>query len=164
MNWYTHYIGDYLRDTMHLSWLEDLAYRRLLETYYATEKPIPTSVQQVFNICRTRSKEQEAAVTDVLRMFFIKTEKGYSHEKVEEILAKSKYVQQKRAKAGSWDRGKKVTSVEQVSNKLATVSLPLPLDKSKAKARCKKHPNSGPTDHGDCYGCYVELVQSRSTQ
>lgn len=31
MNYYPFHIGDYLTETAHLSWLEDCAYRRLLD-------------------------------------------------------------------------------------------------------------------------------------
>ena len=34
----TEHIGDYLSATRHLSWEEDAAFRRLLDTYYSTEK------------------------------------------------------------------------------------------------------------------------------
>ena len=40
MNYYPFHIGDYLSATRHLSWEEDAAYRRLLDTYYTTEKPV----------------------------------------------------------------------------------------------------------------------------
>ena len=31
MNFYKHHLGDYYKDTVHLSWMEDCAYRRLLD-------------------------------------------------------------------------------------------------------------------------------------
>lgn len=39
MNFYPFHIGDYLSHTAHLSDAEDLAYRRMLDLYYQTEKP-----------------------------------------------------------------------------------------------------------------------------
>src|ERR1044071_4360978 len=86
MNWYTHYIGDYLKDTMHLSLTEEGVYRRLLDNYYATEKPIPTDVQQVFNICRTKTAADRKAVESVLRQFFVVDGEGYRHGRVEKEL------------------------------------------------------------------------------
>ena len=41
VNYYPHHIGDYSKDTSHLTMLEDAAYRRMLDVYYATEKPLP---------------------------------------------------------------------------------------------------------------------------
>ena len=42
MIWYKRFIADYKRDTGHLSMLEHGAYQALLDTYYLTEKPLPS--------------------------------------------------------------------------------------------------------------------------
>jgi len=39
MNYYPFHIGDYISHTSHLSDAEDLAYRRMIDLYYQTEKP-----------------------------------------------------------------------------------------------------------------------------
>ena len=41
MNYYERHIGDYLKDTAHLSLLEHGIYGRLLDIYYTREEPIP---------------------------------------------------------------------------------------------------------------------------
>lgn len=41
MHFYDFNIGDYAKKTQHLSNEEDLAYRRALDMYYDTEKPLP---------------------------------------------------------------------------------------------------------------------------
>lgn len=43
MNFYEHHLGDYMRDTAHLSMIEDAAYRRLLDAYYIREAPLPAA-------------------------------------------------------------------------------------------------------------------------
>lgn len=50
MNYYPFHIGDYASATRHLSWDEDAAYRRLLDLYYTTEKPIPLDERSVFRL------------------------------------------------------------------------------------------------------------------
>jgi uncharacterized protein YdaU (DUF1376 family) len=40
MNWYKFHLGDYLKNTGHLSDAHDLALRRLLDLYYLTEQPL----------------------------------------------------------------------------------------------------------------------------
>ena len=41
MNFYPFHIGDYASATRHLTWIEDAAYRRLLDVYYVKEGPLP---------------------------------------------------------------------------------------------------------------------------
>ena len=43
MHYFNFNIGDYASHTRHLSLLEDLAYRRLLDAYYLSEKPFQGS-------------------------------------------------------------------------------------------------------------------------
>lgn len=69
MNYYEHHLGDYAKDTAHLSMLEHGAYRMLLDRYYGTEVGIPES--QAHRICRAKSRDEKAAVDAVLEEFFI---------------------------------------------------------------------------------------------
>ena len=75
MNYYPHHIGDYRSATLHLSDLEDLAYRRLLEMYYDTEKPIPADTQWVSRRIRLGLDVVETVLND----FFTLTENGFFH-------------------------------------------------------------------------------------
>jgi len=50
MNYYQHHLGDYLRDTAHLSMLEDGAYRRLIDAYYIRERPLPGELREVYRL------------------------------------------------------------------------------------------------------------------
>jgi uncharacterized protein YdaU (DUF1376 family) len=44
--WFKRYVGDYLRDTSHLSLSEDGAYNRLLDRYYAASTPLPADLER----------------------------------------------------------------------------------------------------------------------
>lgn len=79
MNYYEHHLGDYLRDTAHLSMLEDGAYRRLLDAYYIREAPLPSSIREVFRLVRASSKRDREAVETVLREFFVESLEGWTH-------------------------------------------------------------------------------------
>lgn len=68
MNYYERHLGDYARDTAHLTMLEHGAYGLLLDRYYATELPIPAD--QAYRLARARTKEERQAVDDVLSEFF----------------------------------------------------------------------------------------------
>ncbi|MFC4729507.1 YdaU family protein [Coralloluteibacterium thermophilus] len=68
MNYYERHLGDYARDTGHLTPLEHGVYTLLLDRYYATEQGIPED--QAHRVCRARSKDEKEAVDAVLSEFF----------------------------------------------------------------------------------------------
>lgn len=83
MNYHPHHIGDYSRDTAHLSMLEDAAYRRMLDLYYASERQLPKNRQAIYRLVRARSKPEQLAVDIVLGEFFIETESGWQNTRAE---------------------------------------------------------------------------------
>lgn len=93
MNYYSHNIGDYRRDTGHLSLLEHGIYRQLLDTYYLDEKPIPLDEAKVMRTHSVRSAEEMQALKNVLSDFFVSTPEGYIHKRcdieIEAFHAKS---------------------------------------------------------------------------
>jgi uncharacterized protein YdaU (DUF1376 family) len=93
MHYYQHSIGDYRRDTMHLTLLEHGVYRQLIDLYYLNECELNANALRL--IC-ARSSDEIQAAESVLNEFFIKTDNGYKHKRCDaEIL---KY-QDKSAKA-----------------------------------------------------------------
>ena len=73
MHYYQFHIGDYKSHTHHLTLMEDLAYRLLLDHYYLHESPI--SQRDIARQIGMREHEQE--VLTVLNEFFISTDKGF---------------------------------------------------------------------------------------
>jgi uncharacterized protein YdaU (DUF1376 family) len=90
VNYYQHHIGDYSKDTAHLSMLEDAAYRRMLDVVYATEKPLPKDQLSIYRLVRARSHAEKLAVDVVLGEFWIEGEHGWHNKRVEEELAKAR--------------------------------------------------------------------------
>lgn len=86
MNYYEHHLGDYAKDTAHLTMLEDGAYRRLLDRYYGTEQGIPAD--QAHRIARARTREEKAAVDAVLEEFFTLDDGVWKNSRAEEEIAK----------------------------------------------------------------------------
>lgn len=83
MNFYAFHLGDYVSATAHLTWDEDMAYRRLLDAYYSREAPIPTDQRQAYRLARASTEEQREAVDTVLAEFFEETESGWVHFRCE---------------------------------------------------------------------------------
>ncbi len=88
MNYYEHHLGDYAKDTAHLSMLETGAYRLLLDRYYGTEQGIPAD--QAHRIARARSKDEKAAVDAVLDEFFRLEDGVWINKRADEEIARYK--------------------------------------------------------------------------
>lgn len=85
MHYYQHSIGDYRRDTMHLTLLEHGVYRQLLDLYYLNECELNANALRL--ICARDAEEIKAAET-VLDEFFIKTDVGWKHKRCDVEIAK----------------------------------------------------------------------------
>ncbi len=111
MNYYPFHIGDYASSTRHLSWDEDAAFRRLLDVYYTTEKPLPLELRQVFRLVMASSELQREAVETVLNEFFVKTEEGWFNSRAcQEIDAMRDKQHKQREKANKrWHKPEAVS-------------------------------------------------------
>jgi len=69
MNYYERHIGDYLKDTAHLSLLEHGVYTRLMDVYYTREGAIPAA--EAARLIGARSKDERQALAAVLSEFFV---------------------------------------------------------------------------------------------
>lgn len=108
MNYYPFHIGDYAKKTRHLSWDEDMAYRRLMDAYYLQEGPLPGDKRQVYRLVMAATKAQREAVDVVLAEFFELREGGFSNHRCDEELSKWKAKGEKAAASAKakWDRAK----------------------------------------------------------
>lgn len=87
MNYFEHHIGDYDADTAHLSWIEDMAYTRLMRLYYRRERPIPREVPEACRLIRATSRVEKQAVEAVLREFFEVREDGWHQARCDSEIA-----------------------------------------------------------------------------
>ena len=103
MHYYQFNIGDYQSHTAHLSELEDLAYRRLLDWIYLHEKPIPLEIKEVARNIRMRTHCESIAI--VLQEFFVGTETGWVSDRVQREIAKAGDKSQKASQSAKarWD-------------------------------------------------------------
>ena len=98
MNYYSFHIGDYASHTRHLSHLEDLAYRRLIDAYYLSEKPFMGSPADIAKDIGMMSEIEE--VHYVLSKFFESTDIGWINKRCDEEIAKYHGKQEQAIKAG----------------------------------------------------------------
>ena len=112
MHYYQFNIGDYASHTRHLSLMEDLAYRRLLDLYYLHEEPISDCLTSVARLIGMKDYENE--VSAVLNEFFtpgivgwenIRANKeiAHYHSKIEQASKAGKASAERRFNARSTD-------------------------------------------------------------
>lgn len=87
MHFYAFNIGDYASHTRHLTHMEDLAYRRLLDLYYLHEQPLNARLTVVARLINMREFESE--VQAVLEEFFDLIEgTGWVHHRADDEISK----------------------------------------------------------------------------
>jgi uncharacterized protein YdaU (DUF1376 family) len=112
MHYYQFNIGDYVSHTRHLSPIEDLAYRRLLDAYYLTERPLSVGLTSVARQIGLREYEQEVGM--VIQEFFVLGEHGWTNNRADKEIAhyKSKVDQASRAGKASAERRSNARSTD----------------------------------------------------
>jgi uncharacterized protein YdaU (DUF1376 family) len=120
MHYYQFNIGDYKSHTEHLSEMEDLAYRRLLDWYYLHEAPIPLDLDEVGRQIRMRSHTECIAL--VLREFFEQTKKGWVSHRANIEIAKAgeKSSKAKASATARWNKEKNANALLTQSESNAT--------------------------------------------
>lgn len=117
MHYYQHHIGDYRRDTIHLSLLEHGAYRQLMDCYYLAESPLPTEPEALFRKLVARTEEEREAVRIVLAEFFRLTPEGWIHTRcdreIESFRAKVDQARENGRRGGRPVAGKKTATAEE---------------------------------------------------
>lgn len=84
MHYFQFHIGDYKSHTHHLSVIEDIAYRRLLDHYYLHESPLKQ--RDIARQIGMRDYEQE--VLSVLDEFFVSSDVGFVNPRADEEISK----------------------------------------------------------------------------
>jgi uncharacterized protein YdaU (DUF1376 family) len=98
MNYYEHHIGDYQRKTAHLTLAEHGAYTLMLQTFYATERPLPADRKVLYRLLRADSVAERKAVDSVTAQFWERTDAGLTNNRAGEVLDNYKrWVDQQKA-------------------------------------------------------------------
>ena len=100
MHYYSFNIGDYRKDTVHLSPIEHYIYRTLIDMYYLSEEPIPKETHWVMRRLNLGSQEEEMALKNVLNDFFYEADGGFRHERIDAEIEKYQANAEKNRKNG----------------------------------------------------------------
>lgn len=146
MNNYPRHVGDYIRDTVGLSMLEEGAYTRLLDQYYARELPLPREKAQLYRLARATTAAERKAVDAVIAQFFLPSPDGHRQSRADRELAKW-YERSESARQSAqrrWSERNAKADANAMRTHMPTDSegnatqYPVPNTQGKAKARASR--------------------------
>lgn len=107
LNYYERHIGDYLKDTSHLSLLEHGIYTRLLDVYYTRECGLDAG--DVARLIGARARDEKAALSAVLNEFFVLKDGAYTQDRCDREIVRYQDKQRKaKASAGArWSQSQR---------------------------------------------------------
>lgn len=141
MNFFKLYIGDYQRDTAHLSIAEHGAYMLMLQHYYATERPLPSG-KALHRMLRAHEAEEREAVDSVVKQFWTSTEDGLINKRAGVEIRKAEAQAEANAKV-TRDRIAK-RNVQRTRNESSDESLNESCNESKRDRSTIDQPNQTP--------------------
>ena len=143
MHYYQFNIGDYQSHTAHLTEIEDLAYRRMLDWCYLHEKALPIDPGDVARLVRMRSHSE--SVASVLREYFECREEGWIHLRVIQEILKVGIKSEKASESAKarWGKAKDANALPTQSDSNATQD-PLPITRN-TKPKTQKNTVAPPT-------------------
>ena len=142
MHYYQFNIGDYASHTRHLSLIEDLAYRRLLDIYYLHERPLNDCSATVARLIGMAEYQEQ--VETVLVEFFEHIEGGFVNPRADKEISHfhSKLEQASRAGKASAQRrlSERSTGVQPTNNHKPITNNQETITKEKTATRGSRLP------------------------
>jgi len=130
MHYYQFNIGEYASHTGHLTPIEDIAYRRLLDLAYTTELPLVKDVKQLARLVKMREYEQE--ISAMLKEFFFEADDGWLNNRVIKEIERTgrKSEAARNSAALRWDAERKRLQCERTANGMPSDATNNPLPKT----------------------------------
>ena len=104
--YYQFNIGDYRKDTAHLSLLEHGIYRQLIDTYYTKEGKLEADMDNLMRTHSIRNADEVRAFENVIKDFFVEQDGMLTHRGCDKVIAEI-YEKSDKAKASArarWDK------------------------------------------------------------
>ncbi|AFU62255.1 primosomal protein [Acinetobacter phage phiAC-1] len=143
MHYYTFKPKDYMSKTAFLEPMEDLAYRRMLDHCYLTEKPLPENIDEIAMLIRMRTHTDSIKV--VLHYFFELTAQGYVNDYVARELSAyhSKSLKAKASADARWSKERK--KIKDITDDKSQCDI----DANALRKECESNANQQPITNND---------------
>lgn len=128
MKFYKRYMGDYARDTKHLTMLQHGAYTLLLDAYYATKKPLPKEENIIFRIVSAQKRSEKESVSLILKEFWELTNEGWINARAAKEISESIEKSENNRKSANkrWNANAMQTHSKRNANAVRRARVPEP--------------------------------------
>jgi len=118
MHYYQFNIGDYRRDTAHLSHLEHGIYRSLIDTYMLEESPLSGDMKELERKHLIRTANEKKALRNVLKDFFKFENSMFLHSRCDEdiISYRDKSLKASKSAKKRWEKDAKAMRTHSEGN------------------------------------------------
>jgi len=86
LHYYQFNIGDYRRDTIHLTLIEHGVYRQLLDSYYLNEGPLTKSEDELMRSLCVRNADEQDAFRRIVKEFFVEIDGQLIHRGCDKVI------------------------------------------------------------------------------
>lgn len=114
MHYYQFNIGDYLSHTKHLTPIEDICYRRLLDFYYLHEKPISNDVSKITRLLMLNGHSTD--VERVLNEFFVLVDNEWFNNRADAEIVTFHSKKEQASMAGKASAAKRSRAIQRPLN------------------------------------------------
>ena len=97
--WFAWYPADYRAKTSHLSYVENAAYRIMIDAYYERRGPLPAG-SGLYRLCGAQEDSERAAVDRVSREFFTERDGSLHNGRCDEEIAKAQAAHERWVEGG----------------------------------------------------------------
>jgi len=122
MHYYQFNIADFNNSTRHLTRVERMFYRDMIDLYYDKEKPLPADMDQLYRRVLAHAEDEKAAVCNILADFFTLEDDGYHNHRCDSELAKYAEKSEAKSRAGKASAAKRKKNSVRVQQVLDTCS------------------------------------------
>tara|TARA_R110002111_G_C5986432_1_gene371576 strand:- start:1845 stop:2558 length:714 start_codon:yes stop_codon:yes gene_type:complete len=136
MHYYQFNIKDYSFATIRMSLMEDLAFRRMLDLFYESEKPLPLEIKRIAKLIGMLEYQEE--IKDVLSDFWKETVDGWVNSRANDEIVKYQSKAES-ARTNGKKGGRPKTQEEPKKTQLVNLANP---EKSESKANHKPITNN----------------------
>ena len=93
-------MADYRAKTLHLSFCESEAYRRLIEAYYSFGGPIPSDPVSLCRLTSAQDDEERSAVSKMAAEFFHENGGNLHHDRCDDEIIRASEAHERAVKNG----------------------------------------------------------------